>query len=162
MIQKLACTLALAVATALPALAHDYRVGSLVIDHPWSRATPAGAGVGAGYMVIRNEGDTADRLVGGSAPFAGRVEIHEMAMQDGVMRMRALQDGLEIPPGGSVTLEPGGYHVMFMQLQEPLVEGEDRPATLEFANAGTVEVEFAVEGMAAGGMNHHHNGATTN
>ena len=162
MIRKLACTLVLAVAAALPALANDYRVGSLVIDHPWSRATPAGAGVGAGYMVIRNEGDAPDRLVGGSAAFAGRVEIHEMAIQDGIMRMRALADGLEIPPGGSVTLEPGGYHVMFMQLQERLVEGEDRTATLEFANAGTVEVEFTVEGMAKGGMGHGHHPKPTN
>lgn len=149
-------TLALAalLAFAAPALAHDYELGDLVIDHPWSRATPTGAGVGAGYMVIRNEGEEADRLVGGEAPFAGRVEIHEMAMEEGVMRMRALSDGLEIPAGGSVTLEPGGYHVMFMQLQEPLVEGERRAATLEFANAGTIEVEFAVESIAASGADH--------
>lgn len=132
------------------AQAAEVRVGDLVIEAPWSRATPAGAGVGAGYMVIRNEGTVADRLVGGAAPFAGRVEIHEMAMQEGVMRMRPLADGLAIPAGGSVTLEPGGYHVMFMQLTEPLVEGERRRASLAFEHAGEVEVELEVRSMAAG------------
>lgn len=162
MIRTLALTLGLGATLAAPALAHDYRHGGLVIDHPWSRATPDGAGVGAGYMVIRNEGEEADRLVGGAAPFAGRVEIHEMAVEDGVMRMRALEDGLEIPPGTSIALKPGGYHVMFMQLQEPLVEGEVREATLEFANAGPIEVEFFVESMAASGIDHEGHDTPTN
>ncbi|MEO1092627.1 MAG: copper chaperone PCu(A)C [Pseudomonadota bacterium] len=159
--------LATAVLAAIPPLwgpvwAHDYRLGALEIDHPWARATPAGASVGIGYLVIRNEGETPDRLVGGDAPFAGRVEVHETTMQDDVMRMRPVVDGLEIPAGGSVTFEPGGYHVMFVQLQEPLVQGERRTVTLEFANAGTIEVEFVVEAMAAGGMNHDDHVTPTN
>ena len=135
---------------ALPAFTREFRAGDLVIEEPWARATPAGAGVGAGYMVIRNTGAAPDRLVGGDAAFAGRIEIHEMAMRDGIMRMRELADGLEIPPGAAVTLEPGGYHVMFMQLEERLVEGEIRTMTLVFDDAGAVEITLPVRGMAAG------------
>ncbi|MEO1197858.1 MAG: copper chaperone PCu(A)C [Pseudomonadota bacterium] len=129
--------------------AHDYEIGSLEIDHPWSRATPAGAGVGAGYMVIRNTGSQADRLIAGDTTIAGRVEIHEMAVTDGVMTMRPIEGGLEIPAGGEVTLEPGGYHVMFMDLQEQIVEGEMFSAELVFETAGSIEVAFAVEGIGA-------------
>ncbi len=137
-----------------PAEAHDYEVGDLVIDHPWSRATPAGARVGAGYMVIRNTGDTADRLVSGETDVAGRIEIHEMAMNDGVMTMREIAGGLEIPAGGEVVLEPGGYHMMFMGLEQGFVEGEAFDATLVFETAGPVEVEFAIEGMGARSADH--------
>ncbi len=151
--------IAAAVIIAAPAWAEDIAHGELVITEPWSRATPAGAGVGAGYMLIRNEGETADRLVGGTAPFAGRIEIHEMAMTDGVMRMRALDDGLEIAPGESVTLEPGGYHVMFMELVEPLVEGEARAVTLEFAEAGPLELIFDVRSIAARAEDHRSHSA---
>lgn len=138
------------------AFAHDYHQGDLHIEHPWSRATPAGAGVGAGYMVIRNEGRAPDRLLSGGAPFAGRVEIHEMAMEGGVMRMRDLPDGFEIPAGATVTLEPGGFHVMFMRLLEPLVEGETHTATLVFERAGPIELEFHVEAMGASSHDHSH------
>lgn len=130
--------------------AQEVVVGELVIEEPWARATPAGARVGAGYMVIRNAGEAADRLVAGNATFAGRVEIHEMAVQDGVMRMRELDGGLEVPAGGSVVLEPGGYHIMFMQLDEPLVEGDRRAIVLDFENAGEVELTFKVRSMGAG------------
>src|SRR5690554_2110175 len=83
-----------------PVLAHDYKLGDLVIDHPWSRATPEGAKVAAGYAVIRNEGPSAERLVAASGEISGRTEIHEMAIDDeGVMRMRHLAEGLEIPAG---------------------------------------------------------------
>lgn len=129
------------------ALAHEYTIGDLVIDHPVTRATPANAPVSGGYMVIRNTGDQADRLIGGSAPFAGMVEIHEMAMDGDVMKMRELDGGLEIPAGGEVMLKPGGYHVMFMQLNERLVEGAEYDGTLVFEKAGTVDVTFNVEGL---------------
>lgn len=140
---------------AMGAQAMDHRHGKLEIEHPWSRATPAGAAVAGGYLVIRNHGSEPDRLVGGEAAFAGRIEIHEMAMQDGVMRMRALLDGLEIPAGGEVELQPGGYHVMFMQLREPLAEGELRGVTLVFEQAGPVEVPFRVEAMGAARSHRH-------
>ena len=144
-----------------PAWSHDYQLGELHIDHPWSRETPAGAGVGAGYMVIRNMGDTADALIGGETAIAGRVEIHEMAMEEGVMKMRPLADGLEIPPGGEVVLEPGGYHIMFMELEEQIVEDQSFSAMLMFRDAGAVEVEFDVESIGAresGGEDHSGHG----
>ncbi len=132
------------------ASADTIEVGALTIDAPWARATPAAAPVAGGYLTITNNGDTADRLIAGAAAFAGRIEIHEMAMTDGVMRMRELADGLEIAPGETVVLEPGSYHVMFMQLAAPLVEGETRDVTLEFERAGSVDLSFAVRSLAAG------------
>ncbi|QKV19302.1 copper chaperone PCu(A)C [Oricola thermophila] len=129
---------------AIAADAHDYKVGNLEIVHPVARATPPGAPVSGGYMTIRNTGSETDRLVGGSADFAGKVEIHEMAMEGDVMKMRQLEDGLEIPAGGEVVLKPGGYHVMFMQMKEQLKPDTGRKAVLVFEKAGEVEVEFSV------------------
>jgi copper(I)-binding protein len=135
---------------ATASLAHDYQKGSLFIDHPWSRATPHGAAVAGGYLVIENKGTSPDRLIGGSAEIAGRVEIHEMSMQGGVMKMRPLARGLEIKGGGSAKLAPGGYHIMFVDLKRPLGQGERFKAVLQFEKAGAIEVEFAVEAMGAG------------
>lgn len=145
-----ALTLSLS-AVVSSALAHDYKIGSLAIDHPWTRATPGGAKVGGGYLKIKNMGSETDRLVTGAADFAGKIEIHEMAMKDGVMRMRRLPAGLEIPPGETVELKPGSYHVMFMQLKTPLVEGAPVTATLTFEKAGSVDVEFPVAPVGARG-----------
>ncbi|AKI01403.1 hypothetical protein IMCC20628_02707 [Hoeflea sp. IMCC20628] len=125
--------------------AHDYKVGELMIDHPVARATPPNAPVSGGYMTIHNNGSEADRLVSGEAAFAGRVEIHEMSMEGEVMKMRQLVDGLEVPAGGEVVLKPGGYHIMFIGLEQQLTEGETYPVTLVFEKAGSVDVEFNVE-----------------
>ncbi len=146
-----AVCLALALASsAAPALAQEIKAGDLTIEKPWARATPTGADVGAGYLVIRNDGAAADRLTGGSADFAG-VEIHEMSMEGGVMKMRELKDGLTIPAHGSVKLAPNGYHVMFTGLKSPLVKGQSVKATLNFEHAGAVAVDFAVQGVGAAG-----------
>jgi periplasmic copper chaperone A len=151
----LRCLIATAfVAFAFTASAHDYTVGSLHIEHPWSRATPKGAKVGAGYLVIENRGSTADRFVSVSAEFAGRTELHEMAVTDGVMRMRPLASGVEIAPGMTAKFEPGGLHVMFLDLKRPLEKGERVKATLNFEKAGAVEVVFVVEAMGGSGHNH--------
>jgi copper(I)-binding protein len=139
------------------AFAHDYRVGSIHIEHPWSRATPKGANVAGGYLVIENKGTAPDRLVGGSSDISGRFQIHEMSMSGGTMTMRPIEGGLEIAPGESVKFEPGGYHLMFLDLKAPPVEGQPFKATLVFEKAGNVDVEFAVEGMGAmDGMHEHH------
>jgi len=132
-----------------PAAAHDYTVGPMKIDHPWARATPKGASVGGGYMNITNTGSAADRLVSGSTDISSRFEIHEMSMDGGVMKMRALPTGLEIKPGQTVELKPGGYHVMFVGLKGGLEQGQKVKATLEFEKAGKVEVNFLVEGLGA-------------
>ena len=135
--------------TAASVWAGDYKVGNLEIMHPVARATAPGAKVAGGYMMITNHGSEADHLLGGSAGFASKVEIHEMKMQGDTMIMRPVEGGLEIPPGGSVELKPGGYHVMFMQMKEQLKPEETRPAKLVFEKAGEVDIEFAVKDMNA-------------
>ena len=123
--------------------------GSVKIEQAWSRATPGGAKVAGGYMTITNTGSAPDKLVGGTSPIAGRIEIHEMSMKDNVMTMRPIAGGLLIEPGKSVKLAPGGYHVMFMDLKSPLKQGGKFTATLEFERAGKVEVPFDVQGVGA-------------
>jgi len=134
---------------ALPAQAADVMAGTLKISAPWARATPKGASVGGGYMTITNTGTTPDNLIGGSTAISSRFEVHEMTMDNGVMKMRPVSGGIEIKPGQTVKLEPGGYHVMFVGMKQQLKEGEHFKATLEFAKAGKVEVDFAVEGLGA-------------
>jgi copper(I)-binding protein len=123
--------------------------GSIVIEKPFSRATPSGAKIGAGYMTITNKGNAADRLVSASSPVAGKVEIHEMAMQDNVMKMRALANGLSIEAGKTVSLAPGGYHLMLMDLKAPLKIGDKVPVTLNFEKAGKVDVTLDVGSIGA-------------
>lgn len=153
---------AMLVLTGSAAFAHDYEAGSLEIKHPWARATPRGATVAGGYMIITNTGTTPDRLVGFTSPAAGKFEIHEMKMDNGVMKMRPLAGGLEIKPGQSVELKPGGYHLMFMGLKQPFEKGKRVKGTLTFEKAGKIEVEYAVEAVGAaapmehGGMNMQH------
>lgn len=158
---KVFSTLALAAGLALAsgaALAHDYTLGALKIGHPWSRATPKSAPVGGGYMTITNTGTTDDRLVSVAADVSAKVELHEMAVVDGVMKMKALDGGMVVPAGGSVAFKPGGYHVMFIGLKAPLVEGQNFKGTLTFEKAGKVDVDFKVESMTTGPMDH--SGAT--
>ena len=101
-----------------------------------------GGGVSAVYMVIENTGGTDDRLVSAETDAAGIVELHSSAMDDqGVMRMRPLSDGLVIPANGSVVLQPGGYHVMLMDLQRDLMAGETVALTLSFESGKTMTVE---------------------
>jgi copper(I)-binding protein len=146
-ITTLAVALMLVLAQA--AFAHEFKIGDLELVHPWARATPPGAAVGAGYLVITNHGSTPDRLVSGTADVAGHVEIHKMKVKDGVMTMAPIPGGLEIPAGGSVTLKPGSFHIMLMDLKTPLKQGEDFNGTLTFEKAGTVAVHFDVESMSA-------------
>lgn len=129
---------------ACAAGAAEFTAGGLLIENPWTRATPRGAAVAGGYLTITNRGSTPDRLIGGNVAFAGRFELHEMKMENGVMQMRPLPQGLEIRPGQTVELKPGGFHVMFMGLKQAPREGEKLKGTLVFEKAGLVEIEFAV------------------
>ncbi len=122
----------------------------LEIEKPWARATPPGAAIGGGYLVIRNKGAAGDRLVGVSSPASARVEIHEMAMEKDVMRMREVK-GVDVPAKKSVEFKPGGYHLMLIELKAPLKPGDKVPLTLRFEKAGEVKTELAVGAMAAGG-----------
>jgi copper(I)-binding protein len=133
---------------AAPAPADDIKAGDLTIQQPWARATPKGAAVGAAYLTIKNDGASPDKLTGGKADF-GTLQVHEMSMNGGVMKMRELTDGLTIPAHGSVTLAPGGVHLMFVDLKAPRVKGEPVKATLTFEHAGAVDVTFDVRGVGA-------------
>jgi copper(I)-binding protein len=147
---------AILAASVTIAPAHEYKAGSLEIKYPWARATPKGAAVAGGYMAISNRGTTADRLLGGSSPVAGKVEIHEMKMEQGVMKMRPLAQGLEIKPGATVEFKPGSYRLMFMQLKAPFEQGKKVRGALVFEKAGTVEIEYVVEAIgSAGGQSGH-------
>ena len=145
----LSATAFVALAAASPACADDVKAGTLQLSAPWTRATPKGAKIGGGYLKIANTGTAADRLIGGSVAVADKVEIHEMSMTNGVMKMRELANGLEIKPGQVVELKPGSIHLMFVGLKRPLTEGEHLKATLVFAKAGKVEVDFSVAGIGA-------------
>jgi len=139
----------LAAALAPPAHADDVAAGSVKISAPWARATPKGAAVGVGYMTITNNGSAPDRLIGGASDVSNRFELHEMSMDNGVMRMRPMAKGIEIKPGQSVELKPGGNHVMFVGLKKPFAQGEHVKATLAFEKAGKVDVDFTVESIGA-------------
>jgi copper(I)-binding protein len=140
---------------AAPAQAQEVKAGDLVITQPWSRATPGGAKIAGGFLTIENKGAAPDRLIGGSGDFAGKVEIHEMAMNNGVMTMRPLDKGLAIEPGKTVKLAPGGYHLMLMDLKTPLKQGDKVPLTLQFEKAGKVALSLDVEGVGAQAPHDH-------
>jgi copper(I)-binding protein len=141
--------LALLTAALLPgvAYAHDYRIGSIHIDHPWAIATPNGAKVGAGYMKITNEGTQPDRLVALTSPASRRVLIHGSVKEGDVVKMRALDKGLEIKPGETIDLKPEGMHIMFEGLRAPLLEAGRVQGTLVFEKAGSIDVDYAIEPM---------------
>ncbi|WP_373187497.1 copper chaperone PCu(A)C [Halopseudomonas sp.] len=146
------CTLLL----AGPALAHDYQIAQLHIDHPWARALPPVAPAGAAYLQIQNRGKTSDSLVAAHSPIAGQVEVHQHVHVDGLMKMQKVEQ-LHLGPGDDVVFEPGGYHFMMFGLKQPLVAGERFPLTLVFENAGSIEVEVAInkEAPASAGHSRH-------
>ncbi|MGE0854469.1 MAG: copper chaperone PCu(A)C [Hyphomicrobiaceae bacterium] len=138
------------IAAVGPALAESAtKAGSLTISKPWTRATPPGSKVAGAFMTITNTGSAPDRLVGGTSPVAGHVEIHEMVMDGNVMKMRGLGNGLEIKPGETVELKPGGYHVMLLDLRNPLTEGTPVAGTLKFEKAGEIAVTYDVAPIGA-------------
>jgi hypothetical protein len=146
-----------ALSLAASAQAAPLKAGDLTIENPRARATPKGSEVGAGYLSIENGGAAADRLTGATTDFAA-VQVHEMKMNKGVMEMREVSGGLEIPPHKTVVLKPNGYHLMFIGLKHPLVKGETAHVTLTFEHAGQIAVDFPVMAIGAagpgGGMSH--------
>jgi periplasmic copper chaperone A len=136
---------------SLNARADDVKAGTLVISQPWSRATPAGAQVASGYLTITNNGTAPDRLLGGSSETAANIDVHEMASNGGVMTMRAVDGGVALAPGATVTLAPGGLHLMLTDIKKPLKQGDRLAITLKFEKAGDVAVTFNVLGIGAKG-----------
>ena len=138
-----------AVAIAAPAAAaQQYELGTLTIQHPWSRPTTPTIPVGVAYLSITNNGKLPDTLIGASSPAAASVQIHQTATVENMARMRPLHE-IEIPPGATVRAEPGGIHFMLMDLKEPLTAGKSVPLTLEFRVAGRITVELKVESHEA-------------
>jgi copper(I)-binding protein len=138
-----------------PLAAHEFRAGDLLIDHPWTRAVGERAPTAAGYLVIRNAGTVSDRLTAAETPRASRVELHEMSVTDGIMRMRPITSGIALPPGTEVRLAPGGQHLMLIAPQGGFEQGARVPVTLVFERAGRVDVELAVEAAGARGAGPH-------
>ena len=130
------------------AMATDYKAGSLTISSPWSRATPKGAQTAIGYMTIKNNGTTLDRLIAGSVDVAASFQLHSMTMENGISKMRDL-NGIDIKPGQTIEFKPGGSHAMFVNLKHPLSKGEHFKGTLIFEHAGTLQIEYDVEGVGA-------------
>jgi copper(I)-binding protein len=148
-VSAIACSAMLACFLAAPLRAEEVKAGDLVITQAWSRATPGGAKVGGGYLTIENKGSAPDRLIGGSADVAATVQVHEMAVNNGVMTMRPLDKGLTIEPGKTVKLAPGGQHLMLLDLKSQLKQGDKLPVTLEFEKAGKVRLTLDVQGVGA-------------
>jgi copper(I)-binding protein len=150
---------ALAILAGKAAHADEFKGGEISVEQPWSRATPGGATVGAGYLTVTNGSATPDRLLSATTEVAGRTEIHEMSMNNGMMQMRPLPDGIEVPANGSIALEPGASHLMLLDLKQPLKEGDRFSGTLTFEKAGPLDVTFEIRGIgakAAGDGEHHH------
>jgi copper(I)-binding protein len=134
------------------ALAHDFHVGKIVIDHPWSRPTAPGMPMGVAYFTLTNHGSADDALIAASTPVAARVEFHQTTLADGVARMRPLAQ-VPLPAGKTVKVEPGGIHLMLVELRQALAPGSEVPLTLEFRDAGKVEVRLKIESRTAGAKN---------
>ncbi len=144
-----AMTIAISQFATAGAQAADYDVGSIRVTQPWARATPKGASAGAAYLTVTNNGAAPDRLSCAGSDAAAKCQIHTMSMDNGVMKMRPVEGGVEIKPGETVTLKPGSDHLMLMNIKHPLEAGKTVEATLQFEKAGTVKVEFAILAMGA-------------
>jgi hypothetical protein len=145
---RIAAVFLLALAAGSPALAHEITTGTLELSDLWTRVTPPGAPTAAGYLTVTNNGGEPDRLIAASTPLAEVGQIHEMAVTDGVMTMTRVE-GIEIAPGETVTLAPGGFHLMFVGMKEPLTAGAVMPVTLTFEKAGAIETYLHVVGIGA-------------
>lgn len=159
------CALALSVPVIAPAADQKMTadqaavtVGEMEIANPFTRATMPNQPAGGGFLTITNKGSEGDRLIAVSSSVAERAEIHQMTMVGEVMKMRELPDGLPIPAGETVELKPGGYHLMFMGLNQPFVEGESIAVTLTFEKAGKVDVKLMVGSRTAQGHQMGQNG----
>ena len=142
--------LMLLVAMSRPLWAAEFEIGSIEVQQPWSRETPRGAKAAVGYLVVKNNGSTPDRLVEVTGEIASKAKIYETAVDaNGFMTMRQLTEGLEVPAGAEVALKPNSFHIMFLDLMHGVKKGETFAATLKFEKAGSVKVEFAVGAAGA-------------
>ncbi len=129
------------------------QTADVVVTDAWCRATPNGARAGGCFATFTARTD--DRLTGGSTPRAAQLQVHEMSMDGGMMKMGQIEGGLPLPAGQAVALAPGGNHIMLMELTQPLAEGDTVPLTLTFATAPAVTVQAPVRRVTPGGDGHH-------
>jgi periplasmic copper chaperone A len=134
----------------VPSQAHDATLGNIKIEHPWARQSPMKADVAAGFMTITNSGTVDDRLVRATAEITSVVQLHDMKIENDVMKMVEMNDGIPVPAGATVELKPASLHVMFMNLKSPPIEGQMIKGTLTFEKAGTIEVMYQVGKPDAG------------
>ena len=146
-----ACAAFAALTFGAAARAHEFKIGDLQIGHPWTRETPGGAKVAGGYLSVTNNGKEPDRLIGGTFEASERLEVHEMKMDGDIMKMRPLNDGIDIKPGETIKLAPGGVHLMFLELKRPLKKDDMVKGQLQFQKAGKIDVEFKVDAVGAAG-----------
>lgn len=145
-----------AIGLSAPAAAHDYQVGPIKIGHPWARATTIK--VTAAFLTLHNTGKTKDRLIGVSTPAAERAEMHTNEIKNGIARMRKVE-AIEVGPGQTTALEPGGLHIMLIGLKYKVKQGFEIPLTLRFEKAGIVNVKAEVTkpgAMKPGATKHGH------
>lgn len=135
--------------------AHEYEAGKIHIDHPWSREAPPNAPVIGGFLQLNNHGDKEDALIAAESPISSHIELHNHLMQDGVMKMVKV-DEISVSANDSVALEPGSFHLMIFNPRQTLKQGDRFPVTLTFKNAGTIEVEMAVESKGHMQKHMHH------
>lgn len=154
-IRKFAAIAALSLCAVGSAWAKDYKIGEVEVDDLWVRASAPGQSNGVGYMDIDNDAKTPDRLLSITSDAAERVELHVVETANGVARMRQVEGGIALPADSEVKLVPGGYHVMFVKLKAPFIDGATVPARLRFEKAGEVAVRFKVKPTAHNpGMDH--------
>src|SRR5713101_9875046 len=163
--RQIISALLLVLGFAVQAPAQTTEQSTMIVDHPWARATPAGAKTGAVYVTLINHGSTGDRLLGATTPVADKVQFHSASEDNGVSRMREMRT-VEVAPGARVSFNPGGMHIMVVGLNQPLKEGQSFPLTLTFEKAGTEDVSVPVAKVGAmqhGDMSptaHEHRDAT--
>lgn len=147
---SLACMAVVGAMATMTAFGHEYTQGPIEIGHPWARASAPMAQAGAAFMTLTNRSAEDDRLIRAEADLSETVELHTHLMDGGIMRMREVE-AIAIPAGGTTDLKPGGLHVMFLGLKQPLTEGKSFPLTLVFEKAGTIEVAVSVAPIGAPG-----------
>lgn len=151
----------LSLATSGAAYAENYKLGNIVIAHPWARPAAQGTKTSAAYLSLENKGAESDKLVSAASPVAGKTQIHQTTDEGGVMKMQEVAGGIELAPGATVALKPGGYHIMLLDLKQKLDEGRHILLTLTFAKAGSIDLEVDVEkksgeqGHGMTGMDHN-------
>ena len=130
--------------------AHEYASRDVTVAHPWARATPGGSKAGSVYLEMKTKRGPGDRLVAARSAIAGSAEIHSHVLEQGITKMRRV-DGIAVPGGKSIILRPDGFHIMLIDLKEPLKEGDLAKVTLIFEKAGEIEVDATVEPVGATG-----------